>query len=278
MPSQIERLRAWAGDDAARREAAERALRIWTASSALTPKAKRGKGGGLGVLLVLATLGALLYPTIKIELEAEFIARRSVLSDVAIAPGVSADLDAGTALDVERGADASTVRILDGAAFFDVTPGSDRVVEVVAEAVTVRVTGTQFAVETGEDRVSVAVLEGAVTIAVDGGGPMQVAAGDVWRGNDASAGEVSAISDVASVAAWREGWLDADDLSLRDVAAILDRRFTGQIFFADGALADQRVTGRYRLDDPMDALSSAAAAHGGRVLFATPWLALVVSE
>ncbi|MEL7138250.1 MAG: FecR domain-containing protein, partial [Pseudomonadota bacterium] len=207
--------------------------------------------------------------------------RRSILRDVPVAVGVSADLDAGTALDLSEEDGGIAISMLDGAAVFDVNPTLERSVEVISGDVRVRVTGTRFAVENSGDRVAVTVIEGAVEVELEleTASSASLSAGSLWlRETPGLPGTVSTIPDTSSVAAWRDGWLDADDLSLRDMAAILDRRFAGQVIFGDGDLADRRVTGRYRLDDPMDALASAAAAHGGRVVFATPWIALVVPD
>ncbi|MEO0956903.1 MAG: FecR domain-containing protein [Pseudomonadota bacterium] len=278
--AQRERLRIWTGDDPARRDAAERALRIWAASSGLKRSDKPGSGGGFGILLLFClVLGALLFPTIRMELTADVNSRRSILRDVPVAVGVRADLDAGTALDLSEEGGGIAIRMLDGAAIFDVDPTLERRVEVISGDVRVRVTGTEFAVENSGDRVAVSVIEGAVEVELETASSASLSAGSLWlRETPGLPGTVSDIPDTSSVAAWRDGWLDADELSLRDMAAILDRRFAGQVIFGDGDLADRRVTGRYRLDDPMDALASAAAAHGGRVVFATPWIALVVPE
>ncbi|MEM7057643.1 MAG: FecR domain-containing protein [Pseudomonadota bacterium] len=274
--AQEDALRSWAGEDNARQEAADRALRIWDASS--EQKSRRRTRPGLGTLMIIGLLAAFLYPAIRLEILADFKSGRTMISGIDIAAGVVADLDAGTALAVDQSKVQVTVKILEGSAYFYVTSESDRTVDVTADNVTARVTGTEFAVENGAGWLAVAVNEGSVTMRRDDVKLADLKVGFMWRRDETNpVGQVSRIQNADAVAAWRSGWLDAEDLTMRDIASILDRRYAGKIIFGSSSAAEKRVTGRYRLDDPIGALQSVAAAHGYRVVQATPWIALVTS-
>ncbi|MEM1298548.1 MAG: FecR domain-containing protein [Pseudomonadota bacterium] len=270
---QSKALAAWAAGDSKRIAAASRAERVWSASAGTREaKPKKGKTGATvaGTLSVLLLLW--FYPALERFILSDVSTGQEVRLDVPLAPGVTADLDAGTSLAFDLEGNDLVVRLRDGAAYFNATPDSGISVQVTADDVEVLVTGTRFAVESDGDSVNVAVEKGAVLVVASAEAGVTVEAGRSWRDG------VLGRTDPLSVAAWREGWLDVEGAALERVANQLDRRFAGTIIFSDRQLAAASVTGRYRLDDPIAALRTAAAAHGGRVVMATPWVALVMPE
>lgn len=175
-------------------------------------------------------------------------------------------LDGGSDLDVAAGEGGRDVTLLAGAAYFQVVPDAGRPFRVHAGEVTVSVLGTAFDVRLEREAVTVAVASGEVEVDSSGGNrrlrlhPGQQASVERLGGAVA----VAAI-DHGAVAAWRDGRLVVQDVSLSQVVEILERHHRGRLFIADAALARRRVTGVFDLSDPVAALRLAIAPHGGRM-------------
>ncbi|MEM6680413.1 MAG: FecR domain-containing protein [Pseudomonadota bacterium] len=274
-------LDTWAGSDGARRAAADRALRAWAATGM---RRRSPRGGLIGLVLIGALLGGAAWQTAPQWLS-DITAGKAAITGMRLGDGVLADLDAGTAIDIDSdiqegiaddgAADVLTIQLHEGAIHLTVDPARAGAVRVIAGNVTAEVTGTRFEVaEIGGD-VQIAVSEGSVRVSAPGAATPRtsVSAGQAWRG-DATGGTLGAII-AQDVAPWREGWLIANNRPLEEVVEAIDRRFRGAILIADGALGDQPVTGSYRLDDPVSALRAAATARGAQVTQITPWLLIV---
>ncbi|MEM9098203.1 MAG: FecR domain-containing protein [Pseudomonadota bacterium] len=275
-------LERWAGEDADRMAAAGRVLNAWSATA---PK----RSTTLRSFAVTALLGAALAAGAVIwdmrpELFSDHHAARHPILGLELRDGVIADLDAGSMIDIDEADGAFVVDLIEGAVHLSVN--SETVTSPVivrADEVEAEVTGTQFAVTLADGSVSVAVSEGQVRVSpgdapdVDhtrpSGPSMLVDAGTVWRGTQAG-GQISTLP-VDAVASWRSNWLVVENRPLRELADVFGRRFTGTIIFADGALADQRVSGSYRLDDPMAGLAAAVAGQNAQVTMISPWVAIV---
>ena len=158
-----------------------------------------------------------------------------------------ADLNAlaGDAAGAERGA-----RLLEGTAFFEVAPDSARPFRVAAGPATVTVVGTAFAVRYVDGRVTVTVREGVVDVRGTVPGPaVRLRPGEQVEVTAGGIGESRTVDLTASLA-WMDGWLAFEDRPLGAVLAELDRYHPGVIVVPAG-LAGVRVTGSYRLDDPV---------------------------
>ena len=79
------------------------------------------------------------------------------------------------------------------------------------------------------------------------------------------------------IAAWRKGKLVAQNQPLAELVSVLDRYFDGWIIVADPGLAEQPLTGIYRLSDPKAALRAMAETQGATVREISPWV-LVLSR
>jgi transmembrane sensor len=148
---------------------------------------------------------------------------------------------------------------------------------VVADDVTVTVTGTAFDVLSGGDEVTVAVQSGTVEVGLDGGRT----AGVLTRGERLSvshgARQVARSQvDPQDIAAWRERRLVVDGATLAEVVEELGRHYAGLIVLRDRSLAERRITGVFDLRRPVEALAAVARSQHGSVTAITPYL-LVVS-
>lgn len=179
---------------------------------------------------------------------------------VVLADGSRVLMDTGTALATDvsgagAGAERRT-RLLRGAAFFEVTPDPARPFRVTAGPAVVTVVGTAFAVRYLDDRVTVTVRHGTVDVAPSGGHAVRLRAGEEVAVTASGIGE-SHPTDLAAALGWVDGRLVFEDRPLGEVLGELDRYHPGLIVVPD-SLAARRITGNYRLDDPVRTAASLA--------------------
>ncbi|MEM8797748.1 MAG: FecR domain-containing protein [Pseudomonadota bacterium] len=255
----------------AERAAFEKIARAWTATG--TRKKSRGLPT-IVLIFIVAALGYGVFPTMQIALIADVqtgIETRAVV----LASGDRVDLDASSALVDETGTGNRNVRLLKGAAYFDVDKGT-RAFVVTADEVMVTVVGTAFETALHEDGVSVTVSEGIVSVEISGTNTM-LEAGDrlTWR-----KGTVPVIdkADGDRIAMWRRDRFFAEDMRFEDVAAVIQRRLRGRLFILDDNLADLPVTGTFDLSNPLLALETLAASRGARIIAAEPLTTLVLPQ
>lgn len=228
-------------------------------------------------LAIAACLAFAALPGLLLQWRADHVtsvaeSRSVVLEDgstMRLAPGSAVEVLART--DGERG-----VRLLQGEALFEVVPDSARRFRVEANGVETTVLGTVFDVRLLDEGAFVAVREGEVRVDRVAAPPVseRLKAGDwvrVERGGAIAHGTVPP----AEVAAWQRGQIVARDRAIEDIVEEVGRSYRGVALVTDGALARQRVTGVYNLDDPVAALRAAAGVHGGVVRQVSPWLIVV---
>jgi transmembrane sensor len=137
----------------------------------------------------------------------------------------------------------------------------------------VQVVDTRFSVAVGQ-QTSVKVESGIV--ACSNGRDNQV---QLTPGQQASLSE-GGISPVAAVDgdqafSWLRGRLVFQDLPLADVLGEIDRYHPGKIFVANRQLANTKVTGNYKLDEPAAIVKALVEATGGTVTTISPYLTIV---
>ncbi len=232
---------------------------------------------GIAVATLAACLALYFVPVLKLSLQADHMTSVAELSDVTLEDGSVVHLDAGSAIAIRYGATRREVALLAGRAFFDVVAAKDRPFVVVADDVTVTVTGTAFDVLSVGDGVTVAVQSGTVEVGLDGGR----IAGVLTRGERLNvshgAGQVARSQvDPQDIAAWRERRLVVDGATLAEVVEELGRHYAGVVVLRDRSLADRRITGVFDLRRPVEALAAVARSQHGSVTAITPYL-LVIS-
>lgn len=243
----------------AEREVYSFVKKAW-AGSGKKPRSK----GSLAVVWIaaLAVSGYLFAEPARNLLLADFSTSENV-EEIKLASGDVAFLDADTAIADKTDNKARQVKILEGAALFDVTTdGRDFLVEIGDASV--EVVGTVFEASAIGDSVTVSVKEGVVRVKLNDE-TWDLKQGHKWTWSGNRGGEVKQI-DPGNVALWRENRLVADGLTFAEVAAVIDRRFPGRIFIADGDLAQSKVSGTIKLDDPDEALRALSAVRGARVV------------
>lgn len=221
-------------------------------------------------LAVAAVAGMAMFhfsPFLSLWLQADHLTGVAELREITLEDGSVVVLDAGSAIAIRHDAERRAVTLLAGSAFFRVLPAQDRPFVVVADDVTVTVTGTAFDVRSGADGVSVAVQSGTVEVTVAG---LKHEADTLASGERLSisrATRQAARAEIAprDVALWRERRVVVDDAPLAEVVDELRRHYGGLIVIRDASLASRRVTGVFDLRHPAEALEAIARSQRGSV-------------
>ncbi|WP_162244878.1 FecR family protein [Aminobacter sp. DSM 101952] len=252
-------------------------------SSSKTPMARgtRRRGYFTASILAVATIcvAAVFLQDIRIWLQADYSTGVAQTREIRLEDGSTVHLGADSAIEVAFDQASRNIRLLTGEAYFEVEPDAARPFRVDAGDVDTTVLGTAFDVRMMAEGTAIAVNRGRVAVASStaaevSGAPLE--AGDWVRVSHA--GKVERGRDVPDLAGgWRSGMLVVKDRSVGEVAEALGRYYRGRIVLADAAIAGQRVTGVYNLNEPIGALTAVAAAHGAYVHQISPWLAVVSS-
>lgn len=202
--------------------------------------------------IVVLALG-LSRPRTQAESIATAVAQRQSLT---LVDGTRAELNAQTSLQIEIGPVERRVRLANGEAFFTVTKDRARPFIVETPSGSVRVTGTVFDVraETAST-LEVLVVEGSVQVRPEEkipgqpGTPISLRAGDkLSNGAHGLTVETLSAGAVDEAVAWRQGKVVFHGVPL---SAALARfaHYHGRGIFADPAVANLSVGGRFSLDD-----------------------------
>lgn len=178
-----------------------------------------------------------------------------------LADGSRLELSGGTSLEVRLGSARRVVHMQAGEAFFTVAPDAARPFIVTTEDGRVQVLGTAFDLSQTRDGLEIAVHHGHVAFGRNGlfADAIDLLAGDTA---DLDGGVVSTVKHFDLDAGdWRSGWLQTDAVTLGGLAERLGRRHDITVS-VDPALADKRIAGRFRLNDPETLLRSLAVIHG----------------
>ncbi len=232
----------------------------------------------LSGMAVAACLILVLLPSITLQIAADYSTRTGEQQIHQLNDGSMLTLAPESAVDIDYSSGERRVRILKGAVFFDVQHNPGRPFIVQAGDTRTTVLGTAFSVEMADRGTVVSVANGLVQVDDHSTSPAVVerlAAGDRLAVTWGEGGRLTRHLP-ESVARWRKGELIARDLSINEVVDSFRRYYSGVIVVTE-PFASQRVTGLYRLDDPVATLSDMARAHGATATQISPWL-LILSK
>lgn len=194
------------------------------------------------------------------ELRSDYSSGRHV-RQVTLADQSQVTLDAASAIAVDFAHGERRVRLLHGAAFFQVThTGAPFLVE--AGGGEVRVLGTQFEVREQGEGAQVMVRSGRVAVS-----PAQGALARELTANQQVAYSAGRVGDTQSVdsdnrLAWRQGWLNYYQVPLAQVVEDLGHYYPGRILLLDGDLGQRKVSGSFPVAEPLLALDSLGKVMG----------------
>ncbi|MBS0567406.1 MAG: FecR domain-containing protein [Proteobacteria bacterium] len=177
---------------------------------------------------------------------------------VPLSDGSTITLDSDSAVDVAYGTTRRGVRLLRGAAVFDVAKHHALPFIVEAHGTQVTAVGTSFQVSLanrGEDETDVLVREGIVDVAEIGAiaQPARLPANFRASARKGRAIEVEPLSqeNVARRLAWRDGMLAFNGDTLQYAADEFARYSDTRIVIDQPTLAQRRVVGLYSANDPV---------------------------
>ncbi len=239
-------------------------------------KPRRPRWVAAAAALAAACVALVAVPLIHRHIVTDYETGVAELRDVALPDGSIVQLDAGSAIAVDYTDAARQVTLLSGQAFFQVTRDTQRPFSVLADEVSVTVTGTAFSVWKTTGTIDVSVQSGTVEVLHDGkraGDPLTV--GDrlvIDRLDKAIHRERMAPE---SVAAWRLQKLVVQDTTFGDIVEAVGRYLPGAIFVGDRTLNQRKITGVFDLNRPVDALRTLANSQNASVTEITPYLLLI---
>jgi len=259
--------RAWYDADPAHRDAYRRVQALWQApeldraARALDrpadPARRPWRRRMLAVaasLLLLAGLGAAF--DLPLRLQADHMTVTGEQRRIALADGSSLLLDSASAVAVGLRDDGRRVRLLQGRAYFEVASAPQRPFRVEAGDATVQVTGTAFAVARAGDATTVTLRHGRLRVRANGA-TAELNPGERLRAGADGPGAPTRVP-FRDAAGWVDGRLAFRDRRLGTVVDELARYHRGLIVVADRTLADVRISGNYRLADPVATLAQLA--------------------
>lgn len=180
--------------------------------------------------------------------------------DVQLADGTRVTLDSQTQLHVADG--GRSVRLDYGRAFFAVHHDAPHPFAVRVGDMTVHDVGTRFEVRQEPGAISVTLVEGKVRVARSGAAADMVPGTRLTLQNGHMAVETL---DAAHQTMWQSGMISAEDVPVRDIVAQLNRYLARPLVITDPAVADLKISGEFRLDDPQGFASAIAAMGKGGI-------------
>jgi transmembrane sensor len=212
-----------------------------------------------GVMIVRPPLG--LWPSL-FELQADYRTGAGEQRQIAVSDGISVQMNTRTSIAIGASGDSSAVVLIAGEASFKMPDRQSRSFNVVAAGgrasasharFDVRLTGSTACVTCLTDEVQVEHQSRSVKLK-----PQQQVSYD-------HAGLKSVVViDPVVVSAWQEGLIIFNMTPLIEVIEELNRYRPGRIVLLNSELAQSPVNGRFRIDQPDEALAQIARAFGVR--------------
>ncbi len=161
-----------------------------------------------------------------------------------------------------------SVTIDRGEAWFRVTKDPAKPFVVAAGRVRVEAVGTAFSVRRRDEGADVMVTEGTVRVWVEGNAAdaVQLTAGGALFVSDAAPMRREAVvaPTIERRLAWRSGKIDLEGETLAEAVAEFNRYSTVPIVVREPQIAEKRLYGVFRLDDPAGFARTAAVTLGVR--------------
>jgi transmembrane sensor len=236
-------------------------VRLPAASGLTRRRAIAGAGAAASVTAyIMATHPPLgLWPSID-ELQADYRTGTGQKRDIALARGVSVEMNTQTSISVPASRSRPRIQLISGEAVVAANRASDPPVIVAAAAGQASTNAGEFDIQCQGASVSVTCLKGTVDVA-HAGQTVLLQAGQQSRYGDGPMRRAEDV-DLTLVTAWRSGLLIFRDRPLRDVVAELNRYRRGRILLTSDRLARIPMNGVFhldRLDDVIEQIKALGA-------------------
>ncbi|MET4896916.1 FecR domain-containing protein [Sphingomonadaceae bacterium jetA1] len=198
----------------------------------------------------------------------EFAAATGEVKMVPLKDGSTVMLGSNTRITVRFSDSGRQVTLTDGNAYFDVAHDAARPFTVSAGQARTVVLGTKFDLALSHGDVDLAVERGLVRFEAQNQAKaaVLVKAGYHSQFHDGRPDTPSHIRP-DRVGAWREGWIEAEDMPVSRLVAEFQRWSGRTIDIESPSIARQRVAGRFRLTgDPRGQLESLAYLSGSHLI------------
>ena len=223
-------------------------------------------------ILMACCLALLLFSPLPMLLRADFHTGYGELRDIHLSDGSIAHLNSNSALIVTIDDKQRQLTLLQGEAWFEVSPDKTRPFQVHAEHGTVTALGTAFNIRLRNSHAEVSVTQHSVAIDVEQSGDRRQHAvinegEQLVYDQHAGLGDIKAI-DSQTLTAWQRGKLVFENQPLGEVMAELNRYHRGYLLISDDSIAQRRVNGVFRSDQPLavlSALESSLELHSTRI-------------
>lgn len=206
------------------------------------------------LVLGVFTLG---FSNLPVHLQADHLTQVGERQRLELEDGSKVLLNSDSAIVSTFDIDHHRTRLLQGEAYFEVAGNPAAPLEVQAGPVLASVHDTAFAVSYLDGEAQVKVQRGNVDLQANDTERLRLTAGDSIRIGPQGFARRERM-DPAVDLAWVQGRLVFEDRPLGQVLAELRRYYPGWIVSRNTQLEATRVTGNYRLDQPLDVLRSLA--------------------
>lgn len=286
-PSELAAFRAWLASDPKNEAAFEEACEFWGSWQSLPRPAVRAylssrrpvrRRERLWAAALAAAFVALFlsFDELWILWRADIRTGVGEFRTVTLPDGSHAHLNAVTALALDYSGDKRRLTLLSGEAWFEVEKDPSRPFIVEAAGGTVTALGTAFDIATNKARTEVTVTEHSVEVAAEGSNVVVDSGRQTAYGPSLPALPPYEV-DFERVTSWRRGKLIFKDKPLGDVIAALGRYHHGLILVAGSEVRDRRVTGVFRVDQPLEAIRAIEAYLGVKSTHLSDYLILLHS-
>ncbi|PWB82862.1 MAG: iron dicitrate transport regulator FecR [Methylocystaceae bacterium] len=275
-PSELAAFRAWLAGDPRNEAAFEEACDFWGSWQSLPQPAvqaylasrrpERRRARIWPAMTIAAVAVAALFfafDELWIMWRADIRTGIGEFRTVALPDGSRAHMNAVSALSFDYSGDKRRLTLLAGEAWFEVEKDPSRPFTVEAAGGTITARGTAFDVATNKARTEVTVGEHSVEVAAEGAAVVVEAGRQTAYGPNLPALEAYE-ADPERVTSWRRGKLIFKDKPLGDVIAALGRYHRRIVFIASADVRNRRVTGVFRVDQPLEAIRAIEAHLGVR--------------
>lgn len=211
-------------------------------------------------VLIACCLALWLFSPLPMLLRADYHTGFGERRDIPLSDGSIAHLNGNSALTVTIDDKRRQLTLLQGEAWFEVSPDKTRPFRVHAEHGTVTALGTAFNIRLRDSHAEVSVTQHTVAIDVEQSGDRTQHAvlnegEQLVYDHHAGLGNIKAI-DSQTVTAWQRGKLVFENQPLGEVVAELNRYHRGYLLISDDNIAQRRVNGVFRSDQPLVVLSA----------------------
>ncbi|AMK76713.1 MULTISPECIES: FecR family protein [Methylomonas] len=269
-PNEHAEFTRWLAADPLHRQAYEQLRELWGALDAIAPrmtitatsKPKPVFWRWQWALPALAggCLALWLCNPLWLILRADFHTGVGERRDVHLSDGSTVHLNSNSALEVHIDGAQRQLTLLQGEAWFEVSPDKARPFRVDTEHGSVTALGTAFNVRLRDGKTEVSVTEHSVAVdmeQVDGKALHTVVAEgqQIAYSAESGLGKLQNI-DSQAVTAWQRGKLVFENRPLGEVVAELNRYHRGFLLINDAELAQRRVNGVFRTDQALSVLAA----------------------